>query len=240
LVFSALLAGRVAGFFVVAMGTLFPAGLPLSKTLGTPRSSCVASGEGSDHEIGRASSGQYPLYIGHVVGGDPVQRILLAAAMLVPSLPEAPLQFVAWHVDENGKVKQRGQPRPWLLVEQKVIALHQDEPAILADKGGCRTRQFHAAVENGYGDFRLAGAYALQQRLKSGEVESFRRALAPAQAAPLQNGIVEVKSVHWHNLGTAFRQQVAQCSGQGGLAGCRRPGNGNDQPSGFSGPLEYG
>ena len=128
---------------------------------------------GRDHEIGRAPARQNAIYVRHVVACDPGSCFGPGLSVPVPAPHQATVEFVAGGIDIDREIEQRPEPAPRLLVKQKIIALDQHELYVLADDGGARPRQLDRPVKDRNGDFRLIGAYALEQRLEAMKIEGF-------------------------------------------------------------------
>ena len=80
------------------------------------------------------------------------------------------------------------------------------------DDGRTGARKLHAAVEDRDRDVRFGRAYALEEMLEAGEIKGFGGALAAAQAALFEDGVVEMEAVHRHHDRRALRQKGASSS----------------------------
>src|SRR6218665_3452677 len=99
-------------------------------------------------------------------------------------------------------VQQRGHRAPVALVQRQIVALGNDQPGLREYRKGAGNRLLDGAAKlGGINDFIIPlPAQALQQRAKTMDIESIRRALAPGTPQTGKFDIGQVITIHRHEL----------------------------------------
>jgi len=207
-----------------------------ARTIRQPRSRPRPALNVRDHEIRRHAFLQHQPHVGQVVALQLVAQRGAFEAIANPALGQAGLQNRFRHGEHHGHVEALAQRCPGGIVEEKIIALDED------DGGGCgddprpgagdldhpvKHRDRHVTA--------VAGPQPVEHDGQSVDIESVRRALAQSIAARLKNDIVEMETVHRQDVAGARRcgvEAVAKPFHESALARAGRAGDGDDEAAG--------